>query len=88
MSELCFRAVDENGKSYHFDTLLRKNSILLTLKKQTIEGVNKLWVLPDLGTARAGDDGFTLNSLDPASPIYREDLANGITQIGSYFTKG
>ena len=39
-------------------------------------------------TARAGDDGFTLNSLDPASPIYREDLANGITQIGSYFTKG
>lgn len=39
-------------------------------------------------TAHAGDDGFTLNSLDPASPIYREDLANGITQIGSYFTKG
>ena len=39
-------------------------------------------------TAHAGDDGFTLNSLDPASPIYRADLANGITQIGSYFTKG
>ena len=39
-------------------------------------------------TAHAGDDGFTLNSLDPSSPIYREDLANGITQIGSYFTKG
>ena len=39
-------------------------------------------------TARAGDDGFTINSLDPASPIYRDDLAKGITQIGSYFTKG
>ena len=39
-------------------------------------------------TAHAGDDGFTLNSLDPASPIYREDLANGIAQVGSYFTKG
>jgi len=39
-------------------------------------------------TAHAGDDGFTINSLDPASPIYREDLANGITQIGSYFVKG
>ena len=39
-------------------------------------------------TAHAGDDGFTLNSLDPASPIYRDDLAHGITQIGSYFTKG
>ncbi len=36
-------------------------------------------------TAHAGDDGFTINSLDPASPLYREDLANGITKIGSYF---
>ena len=36
-------------------------------------------------TARAGDDGFTINSLDPASPVYREDLAGMITQIGSYF---
>jgi len=39
-------------------------------------------------TAHAGDDGFTINSLDPASPIYRDDLAKGITRIGSYFTKG
>lgn len=36
-------------------------------------------------TAHAGDDGFTFNSLDPASPVYREDLAGMITQIGSYF---
>ena len=36
-------------------------------------------------TAHAGDDGFTVNSLDPASPIYRDDLAKMITQIGSYF---
>ena len=36
-------------------------------------------------TAHAGDDGFTINSLDPASPVYREDLAGMITQIGSYF---
>ena len=55
---LTFRAVDETGKSYPFQTLLRKNSILLTLKKQTIEGVQKLWVLPDLGTAHAGDEGY------------------------------
>ncbi len=39
-------------------------------------------------TGRAGDDGFTLNSLDPASPVYREDLAGMITQVGSYFVKG
>ena len=36
-------------------------------------------------TAHAGDDGFTINSLDPASPVYREDLVSRITQIGSYF---
>lgn len=36
-------------------------------------------------TAHAGDDGFAINSLDPASPIYRDDLAKSITQIGSYF---
>lgn len=36
-------------------------------------------------TAHAGDDGFTINSLDPDSPVYRADLAGMITQIGSYF---
>ena len=36
-------------------------------------------------TARAGSDGVTINSLDPASPIYREDLANSITMAGSIF---
>ena len=56
MNTLRYRAVDEAGKTYDFDVLERKNSILLTLKKQTIEGVQKLWVLPDLGTARAGDE--------------------------------
>ena len=35
-------------------------------------------------TGRAGSDGFDINSLDPASPVYREDLARGITQLGSY----
>lgn len=36
-------------------------------------------------TAHAGDDGFTINSLEPGSPLYRADLAARITQIGSYF---
>jgi len=39
-------------------------------------------------TARAGADGFTINSLNPAHPEYREDLKNRLTQVGSYFTKG
>ena len=36
-------------------------------------------------TGRAGDVGVVVNSLDPGSPIYREDLAKGIVQIGSIF---
>ncbi len=36
-------------------------------------------------TGRAGSDGYEINSLDPESPIYREDLARSITEIASYF---
>ena len=36
-------------------------------------------------TGRAGDDGFTINSLIPSAPDYRADLAEKITQVGSYF---
>lgn len=36
-------------------------------------------------TGRAGDDGVVINSLDPKAPDYREDLAKGITAVGSLF---
>lgn len=36
-------------------------------------------------TARDGSDGVVLNSLDPAAPHYRADLAGSITAIGSVF---
>ena len=36
-------------------------------------------------TGRSGDDGFTVNSLDPTAPDYRADLADKITAVGSYF---
>ncbi len=36
-------------------------------------------------TARAGDNGFAVNSLNPADPDYRADLREKITQVGSYF---
>ena len=36
-------------------------------------------------TARAGSDGFVINSLDPDAPDYREDLHKTITAVGSYF---
>ena len=36
-------------------------------------------------TAKAGCNGFTINSLNPDDPDYREDLRNTITAVGSYF---
>lgn len=36
-------------------------------------------------TGRAGDDGFAINSLDPAAPDFRADLAEKLTAVGSYF---
>lgn len=39
-------------------------------------------------TARAGDNGFTINSLIPSDPDYRDDLRHSITQVGTYFQKG
>lgn len=35
-------------------------------------------------TGRAGSDGVSVNSLDPAASDYREDLARAITHVGSY----
>ncbi|MDD6319968.1 MAG: C40 family peptidase [Oscillospiraceae bacterium] len=36
-------------------------------------------------TGHKGDNGVTINSLYPESPIYRKDLPNEIVAIGSYF---
>lgn len=36
-------------------------------------------------TARDGSDGVVLNSLDPAAPHYRADLAQSLTAVGSIF---
>ena len=36
-------------------------------------------------TAKAGANGFTLNSLNPEDPDYRADLREKITQVGSIF---
>jgi len=36
-------------------------------------------------TGRAGSDGVTINSLDPAAPRYRADLAEGLLAVGSLF---
>lgn len=36
-------------------------------------------------TAKAGNDGFTINSLNPSHSDFRADLKEKITQVGSYF---
>lgn len=36
-------------------------------------------------TGRAGDNGVTINSFDKKSPLYRADLPEQITAVGSYF---
>ena len=36
-------------------------------------------------TGRAGDDGFTCNSLDPNAADFRADLAEKLSAVGSYF---
>lgn len=35
-------------------------------------------------TGHAGSDGVSVNSLDPADPLYRPDLAERLTQVGRY----
>lgn len=35
-------------------------------------------------TGKAGSDGVTINSLNPAAPDYRPDLAGSVTAVGSY----
>ena len=36
-------------------------------------------------TGKEGADGFVYNSLNPADPDYREDLAQKITEVGTFF---
>lgn len=39
-------------------------------------------------TARRGSDGVVVNSLNPAAPDYRRDLAESLTAVGSIFPRG
>ncbi len=36
-------------------------------------------------TGKDGSDGVVINSLDPTAPNYRQDLAEGILEMGSIF---
>lgn len=45
-------------------------------------GTRKLFIH---STATPGSDGVVYNSFDPADPLYRKDLAEGILEVGSLF---
>lgn len=66
-----FDAVDESGKVYNFAKEPIENGFKLTLKKETLQTVQKLYLLPTLSTAKAGDDGYyvTPRNLDMSGDI-------------------
>ena len=53
-----FYAVNEQGKRFEFDVLDTGKSLLLTLKKEVLWQAKQLRVLPELGAAKAGDEGY------------------------------
>lgn len=60
MTERIYKAIDETGREYTFRSEQRGKSTLLTLDKETIRDAKQLWILKDLSTAHAGDEGFFL----------------------------
>lgn len=58
MKNNIFYALTDTGKRINFDVTELKNSTMLTINKDEISGVKKLWALPELGVAKAGDEGY------------------------------
>ncbi|MBO5285324.1 MAG: hypothetical protein J6B16_00330 [Clostridia bacterium] len=59
---LIFDAVDENGKVYFFEKTPITNGYKLTLKKETLSGIEKLYILPTLSKVNAGEEGYYVSS--------------------------
>ena len=59
---LKFVAFDENGKEYLFEQEKKDNSLFLTLRKNQFLGVKKLYLLKELSTAYAGEEGYYIIS--------------------------
>ena len=57
-------------------------SALLPRPRGRVSGRGGVTATP---TGRSGDDGFTINSLDPDAEDFRPDLAEKLTAVGSYF---
>lgn len=71
MDKKLFNAVDEKGKLYVPKIEVLGSTYFLTFEKNTLEGVKQLHVLPSLGKANAGDEGFFIV---PRHPHMKGDL--------------
>lgn len=58
MDQKMLYAVDEGGTRYPFDVRREGESLFLTMPRERIAEVSRLYVLPELSAAAAGEDGF------------------------------
>ena len=59
-TERIYKAVDETGKEYVFETERKGKSLFLTLRKELFANAKQLWALKDFSEAHVGDEGYYL----------------------------
>lgn len=95
-SGLCSMAYLLNGSTIYRDADIREGFDMHEISREKLamgdliffKGHVALYLGEDQyvhSTGKKGSDGVVINSLNPASPFYREDLAKGITKCGSLF---
>ena len=95
-SGLCSQAYLMNGVIIHRDAHIDPAFCMKPIPRERLERGDLIFfkghVAMYLGeerfvhsTGKDGSDGVVINSLDPAAPDYREDLAKGILEMGSIF---
>ena len=95
-SGLCHEAYLMNGVMIHRDAHMEDRYCMRPIPRERLQKADLLFfkghVAMYLGeqkyvhsTGKSGSDGVVINSLDPAAPDYREDLAKGILQMGTIF---
>lgn len=95
-SGLCHQSYLMNGIIIHRDAHMEPDFCMKPIPRERLERADLIFfkghVAMYLGndrfihsTAKNGSDGVVINSFDPRSADYREDLANGILAMGSVF---
>jgi len=95
-SGLCSQSYLMNGVVIHRDAHMEPGFCMKAIPRERLERADLIFfkghVAMYLGngrfihsTGKNGSDGVVVNSFDPRSPDFREDLANGILEMGSIF---